>query len=245
MFGDIIGLIALIKELIGLKTENDRNFIDNFVVPAFSLFNKVHDDYLQTFRKYQERIESSNPLKLSLIIKEIERDSLFSQNLRDELSANLSTENDSLSNFVSEIYKYLKYPETMFCQTMQPWSNVRRDSLIEVLHSIDLLTSETIVVSGLLNDIENTILNQRIKLAQTRIDNTPEYLISSLELRLKTSYSEALIANISQQELLRANDKINEIKRYLSVECINFIVKEMQENYRLVANIYRQLKFNI
>jgi hypothetical protein len=239
MFGDIIGLITLIKELIGLKTENDRNFIENFVVPAFSLFNKVHDDYLQAFRKYQDKIDSSNPLELSLIIKEIERDSLFSQNLRDELSANLSTKNDSLSEFVSEIYKYLKYPETIFCQTMQPWSNVRRDSLIEVLHSIDRLTPEMIVVSGLLNDIENILQNPRIN----RIGNTPEYLISSLEIKIKSSHAEISRTNLSEEALLKANDKIDEIKRYLAVECINFIVGETNDNYRFVANIYRQLKF--
>lgn len=243
MFGDIIGLITLIKELIGLKTENDRNFIEGFVVPAFSLFNKVHDDYLQAFRKYQDKIESSNPLDLSLIIKEIERDSLFSQNLRDELSANLFTENDSLSNFVTEIYKYLKYPETIFCQTMQPWSNVRRDSLIEVLNSIDRLTPKMIVVSGLLNDIENILQNTRINSGQTRIDNTPEYLISSLEIKIKSSYAEISRTNIGEEALLKANDKIDEVKRYLGVECINFIVRETNDNYRLVANAYRQLKF--
>lgn len=236
MIGDMIALLKLLKEITNKKEEDKLEFTKEI----FFLFKKVHEDYLMTFRKYQDEIESSNPLKLSSIIKEIEEDSLFSQNLRDELSDMLIRENnDSPSKFIVEILKYLKYPETIFRHTIQPWSNCRRNSLIETLYLIEKLTYEVIVVSGLLSDIQNS----RLEIGRPRIDNTPEHLILNLDLIIRNHSSESFLSDISKEKKYEIDKKLDEIKRYLAVECINFIIKETQQNYRLIANTHWQLKF--
>lgn len=243
MIGDIIALIEFIKNQREKKTEIQRNLIEDFVNPVFSLFKKVHDDYLTTFRKYQDAIESSNTLQLSLIIEEIKKDSLFSKNLRYELLASLSAENQLLSEFISEIDKYLKFPGILIYKSIQPWSNLRRDSLIEILSWIDGLTPEIITGSGLYNEIQNFTQNQRSRFGQSRIDATS--LVSSLELTIRNTNLEVSMMDINENDLRQAQEKINDIKRYLAIQCIDFIVKETQENYNFVVNSYWRLKLEV
>ena len=66
-------------------------------------------------------------------------------------------ENESLSEFISAIGKYLKYPNVLTYQSIQPWSNVKRESLIEILCWIDELTPEIIISSGLFNDNKHEV----------------------------------------------------------------------------------------
>jgi hypothetical protein len=243
MVGDIIALAEFIEKWVGKKTEVKRNLIEDFVDPVFSLFEKIHDDYLTTFRTYQDKIKSSNPLNLSAIIQEIERDSLFSENLRHKLSASLSVKNDLLSEFVQEIDTYLKSPQIILYQTTQPWSNVRRNSLIQILGWVDRLTPELIISSGLLNDIQNVIQNKIVRLGQSSSDPKSQYLIYNLELTIRNPDFQSSEINISESELAEIKPKLLEIQKYLAVQCINLLIKETQENYNSVVDSYWRLKF--
>jgi hypothetical protein len=180
-----------------------------------------------------------------LIIQEIEKDSLFSENLRRKLSASLSVKNDLLSEFVREINTYLKSPIIILYQTTQPWSNVRRNSLIQILSWIDKLTPEIVISSGLLNDIQNVIQNKRVNLGHASTDVKSQYLIYSLELTLRNPDFQSSQNNISDNDLAKVNLKLMEIQRYLAIQSINLLVKETQENYGSVSDSYWQLKLEV
>lgn len=232
MVGDIVALCEFILNRRNNKQEATKNLIEDFVDPVFSLFKVVHNDYLQTFRKYHDQIESNNPLDLNLIINEIEQDSLFSQNLIDELSASLSLENELSRELLEEIDNYLKSPKILFYSTIQPWSNVRRSSLLALLYWIDKATPEIIISTGLFDDVQNTGLTLR-------------GFVSSIEGAIRFSESQNFQINCNQYDLNQSENTINEIKRFLALQCINFIVKETQENNTQVVNKYWQLKIKI
>lgn len=243
MIKDVIALIEFIEKMTRRKEKLQRQLIEDYVEPAFYLFERVHENYLTTFRNYQCKINSRNPIELSLIIREIENDRLFSQSLIDGLSSCLSVENESLYDFVDKISEYLKSPRTLFSQSIHPWSNVRRDSLIEVLGWIDQSTPEIIASTGLTNDIQKFIRNQgsrRELSGQREID-----LVSSLELAMRNFEIEASPNNTNENDLADTSKKIDQIKKYLATECIYFIVKNTQDNYRLVVKSYWRIKLGI
>ena len=242
MLGDIISLINFIKDMEKEPIENDNIMIKNFVDPVFCLLKEVNDNYLKTFRSYQDRIESSNPLELDLIIREIEKDRLFSRHLIDELQTSLSIDNDIANDFIRKIYEYINSPNRILSEAMYPWSNIRRNSLIKLLQGINELTPNIIINSGLLNEIEN----QDTNIVQAKVNDPLEYLIYSLEITMRCSYPPETDMSVNDRnQATNISYKLNDIKKYLAIQCINFIVKKTQENYALVATSYWQLKIRV
>ena len=233
MISDIVALCEFILNRRNNRREATKDILEDFVDPVFSLYKVVHDDYLQTFRKYQDQIESNNPLDLNLIITEIEQDSLFSQNLIDELSASLALEDELLGELLEDINNYLKSPQIFLYSTVRPWSNVKRKSLIELLRWIDQATPEILIKTGLFDDVQNTALTLRDS-------------ISSIEAAMRFSGSENYVIGHNEDNLNQADNIIYEtVKRYLALQCINLIVKETHENHAKVVNSYWQLKIKL
>jgi hypothetical protein len=242
MLKDIIALIQLIMNFEEKGSAKQRNLMVDFVDPVFSLFKKVNDDYVVTFRKYKDEVESSNPLQLSSIVRLIQEDSVFSQNTRDELSNSLPVQNTLLSEFISEISRYLDFPKIACSQAIQPWSNVRRSGLIDILKKIDQLTPEMIANTLLIDDINNVIQSQKIRLRGAKNYETLEYLLTSLDrIIIDDKYKKMLSVSLGSNEL----EMTAEIKRYLSIACIDFIIQETQDNFSSVSNSYWQLKFKL
>jgi hypothetical protein len=242
MLKDLVSLIQLRMNLKDEELAKNRNLMVDFVEPVFSIFKKVNDDYIVTFRKYKDEIESNNPLELSLIVKLIQEDSFFSRNTRDELFNSLPVQNTLLYEFVHEIAKYLDFPSVACSQSIQPWSNVRRSGLIDILKKIDQLMPEMISNTLLIDDINNVIQSQKIRLRGTRNHETLEYLLVSLDSiiihdRHKKTSATSLYENTLEMTV--------EIKRYLAIACIEFIIQETQDNFSSVSNSYWQLKFKL
>jgi hypothetical protein len=242
MIKDIISLIQLIMNLEEKDSTKQRSLMVDFVDPVFSLFKKVNDDYMVTFRKYKDEVELNNPLELSLIVKLIQEDSLFSQNTRDELSNSLAVQNTLLSEFIFEIAKYLDFPKIACSQAIQPWSNVRRSGLIDILEKVDQLTPEMIVNTLLIDDINNVIQSQKIRLRSARNHETLEYLLTSLDRIIIDDRHKKLSPTSLGDNAL---EMTVEIKRYLAIACIEFIIQETQDNFSSVSNSYWQLKFKL
>lgn len=114
-FGLMISLSGLIakvsKDILDIKSNLDKEKYNNYILPIWEAFKLVHKDYKESFIKYAERVEDGKSLD-DLII-EIQQDSVYSQDLRDELSniINVLTEeelkNEKLSLFLRGIRSYL------------------------------------------------------------------------------------------------------------------------------------------
>jgi hypothetical protein len=242
MIKDLLALIQLKMSFEEKDSKKQRNLIDDFVEPVFAVFKKVNDDYVVTFRKYKDQIESNNPLQLSLIVQLIQADSLFSQHVRDELSSSLSPQNALLSEFVGGISRYLEFPSIACSQSLQLWSNIRRSGLIDILNKIDQLTPEMIANTLLIDDINSVIQSQKIRLRGASNHETLEYLLASLDrIIIDDRYKKTSATNFSNNKL----EMTVEIKRYLAIACIEFIIQETQNNFSSVSNSYWQLKFKL
>lgn len=222
MFRDIIALIQLIRDLLKNRREIEKNFIEDFADPVFSLYKVVHDDYLQTFRKYYDQIESNNLLNLTSTINEIKQDSLFSQDLIAELMAITSIEDELLGGLLESICSYLKSPNILLHSTIQPWSNVKRQSLIELLDWIDKATPEMLLNTGLFDDIQKTSLTLRDS-------------ISSIEAARRFSH---LDLSSDQDDLNQVVNAISTIKQFLALQCLGFVIEETQKNNINVVHKY-------
>jgi len=78
-------LIQLVKE----RQESDKKLYEDFVVPAFSDLEKLHQNYLETFQSYRRDIEArSSPLtREHPVLNKIKQDSLYFAQLRSKLSS--------------------------------------------------------------------------------------------------------------------------------------------------------------
>jgi hypothetical protein len=238
---DIIALIEFIEErLIRRRTQNQRNIIEDFVNPVFLLFEKVHNDYLETFHEYKTQIRSISPLRLTLTIEEIERDRLFSDNLRAELLSTLSAEHNLVNEFLLEINEYLESPRVFFSNSSQPWSNTRRNGLIEILNWIDNLTPELAIDSGLVGEFKNSVSDKR------NLDISGK-IFSSLQLTIRSSEYEINQINDPdyQTYVNEVGIQLDEIKRFLAIQCIDFILNQTKENFNLVVQSYWRIKMEV
>lgn len=231
MIGDIIALWEFILNQLQDREEDKKKLIEDFIDSVSSDFEKVHDNYIKTFRIYQNKIESSISIDFSSVINEIEKDSLFSEHLRSKLTVNIDVNNNLLNEIVRAIKNYLQSPGILLCDRIEPSSNVKRNSLIEVLRWIDIATPENLTDNGLLrlyNDIQNP-------------DVMPENLIYRLDDAISNSHPEISPVNPNADELIQAQNRVDEIKKFLALQCITFIIKDTQKNYNLVREKCQQL----
>ena len=85
----VLKLIDKGAQLLKHRQATDRAFYDDFVAPTIADFEEVHNNYLDSFIEYKRIIETtSQPLDLEHpILKKIQEDSLYSDNLRAKLHA--------------------------------------------------------------------------------------------------------------------------------------------------------------
>lgn len=96
-------------QLAKYHEEIRHDLYNNYVIPAYSQFEIVHNNYLESFKKYREIIKSSDEstdIKHSILDK-IQEDSLFTANQRVNL-LELSKLSDKpvVGRFIDTIFKY-------------------------------------------------------------------------------------------------------------------------------------------
>jgi hypothetical protein len=85
---DLIGtLVDKLIQLVKQRQETNRKLHDDFLAPILADFEKLHQDYLTSFRAYRLAIESERGAFDSThpLIAKIEQDSLYSDHLRAKL----------------------------------------------------------------------------------------------------------------------------------------------------------------
>lgn len=107
-------ILTLIDRCIALgkrKEELNRQLFNDFVEPAFSDFETVHINYIETFHKYRESIKMSddflNPKKF---LEQVRVDNLFSASERAKLWELEKLVADSVfGKFMLLIIRYLRF----------------------------------------------------------------------------------------------------------------------------------------
>jgi hypothetical protein len=96
-------------QLIRQRQESDRKLYEDFVVPAMSDLEKLHQNYLETFQSYRREIEAkTNPLTPDHpVLGKIEADSLYFAQLRSKLMSIHELRTDSVfGTLMEKIYVY-------------------------------------------------------------------------------------------------------------------------------------------
>jgi hypothetical protein len=111
-------LFETLKDLIQHSQEANRNFYQDFAAPAFSDFDKVHQNYIETFLGYRKMIESGDkPLDLSHpVFEKIKDDALLYGQIREKLYAHdTDKEKEDLvfGSFIRSIFWYMSYGQGM------------------------------------------------------------------------------------------------------------------------------------
>lgn len=85
----VISFVDRIIQLAKQQQETDRKLNDDFLVPIVADFEKVHQNYLDSFSSYRSEIEkhSGSFDESHPVLARMQSDSLVSQNLRAKLEA--------------------------------------------------------------------------------------------------------------------------------------------------------------
>jgi len=103
-------LIDRCIQLVKHKQEVSRSLLSDFVEPAYAQFEEVHNNYLETFRAYRDKLKNKNE-SLPELIDKIKEDNLFSENQRSKLRVLTQLSADPMvGQFVAGIYDYLTNP---------------------------------------------------------------------------------------------------------------------------------------
>jgi hypothetical protein len=244
--GEII--IAFIELIISGKQEFreiNRKFVEEFLDPVFSRFKSVHENYLQTFRDYRNRIQDNQELYLNEIIQKIREDSLFSRDLRSDLMESLKIENKKFSSFIDSIENYLLYPWETLDIGISRGANYPRISLIEALERIESLDPSTVKKANII-DLVNWSIDPPKQQNQEDIPKqvTEYYLSPTFIVDEFTGFGGIRpFRNISSNSDQIDDTLCKEIKRYLATRCVDFIVEAIQYKYKLVTKQYWKIKF--
>jgi len=83
-----IDIIRCMKELTNKVSGVDKPYFEQYIEPSWVILNKIHNDYIQSFLKYNNLINTNDFSKLfQELIDELENDSIQSSKFRHEIVA--------------------------------------------------------------------------------------------------------------------------------------------------------------
>lgn len=111
----VLKLIDRCIDLLKRKEESNRRLFDDFVAPAFSDFEALHNDYIERFRKYRETIMTSDEPFHSghPIFNQIDVDNLFSASYRAKVwELEGFVDHPVFGSFIQAIIRYIRFDKT-------------------------------------------------------------------------------------------------------------------------------------
>ncbi|MGJ5674448.1 MAG: hypothetical protein ACR9NN_12670 [Nostochopsis sp.] len=118
----IFKLIENLIKLIQHAEETNRRLYQDFAAPSFSDFEKVHQNYIETFLVYRKMIISRDkPLDLNHpVFDKIKEDMLFYGQIRDKLYAlDIHEEDFVFGSFIRSIFWYMSYGQGKICHLLE------------------------------------------------------------------------------------------------------------------------------
>ena len=110
---EIISLIDLLRNLVDKKSDFDKEFFEQFVLPTWNTFEVIHQDYKVTLKEYTRLVSDEN-YQIDLLAEKVKNDIIYTQDLRSQLfrllvylpDAILKTREQYLSDFAESIINY-------------------------------------------------------------------------------------------------------------------------------------------
>ncbi len=254
MIAEIIDLTQIFMNLASKKAELDERYFEQFVQPAWEAFEKVHQDYKSSFKKYTELLSEENA-QLAPIIDQVRQDSIYTSDLRSEVrklvkhlpSAKLKTKEMYLSNFAKSIDSYFGTSEDhlpLLYRTPQRSDEgqivaeidvteieKRRDRILDTPAS---LSKEQIADETVSSSYTNLNINSGDIITESEVSGL---IIVDLGLRFINEMRVAAIDVLSSQ---KNNNNTTEL-----VYTFNTIVNTLQQRYEAVADTYYFLRMEL
>jgi hypothetical protein len=125
--------------LINWKKQQKITQYEKFVAPMFQDFEKVHEDYIDSFKKYRDLLKKlksgSKEITIDTILETIKEDSLFTEDLRMKLTHLADVESKSnVSCFILAIYTYLRLADFESEDSLWEMNGVRFDLYHDLIH---------------------------------------------------------------------------------------------------------------
>jgi hypothetical protein len=135
MLDVILKILTYLKDGAVFYKQKNKDLYNNFLEPAMNDFEKVHNNYLETFKTYLELIQNDKyELKPSHPVFEmIIRDSLFSENLRHKIYSFCDYADDRLGEFSKTILDYFQNSSSVTVRREIPIGNILRGDLFAFL----------------------------------------------------------------------------------------------------------------
>ena len=112
MTDTIFKIIQTLTNGFKIYKESKKNLHENFLKPAMTDFEKVHENYIESYKNYSRLLgESTDPFdKNHPVFQMIKEDALFSMNIREKVYSFYDYTNDEIfSDFIISIMNYFKY----------------------------------------------------------------------------------------------------------------------------------------
>lgn len=214
-------LIDKCISLVKARQEQDKGFYTDFVAPAFADFEMLHKDYLDSFRRYRDVIETTNlPLNAEHSIFEMVRnDSLFSDNLRSKLREMYGQFARSglpeMNIFMYSVLRYLTYIVNITGRLHSSVRAITQTEKVKLLADLDAAS------------ISKDSPEESIRFSPAEADGRANFPRWFFTIGLK----DIVEANLPEQE-----------KRKSALQLVSQNVRLIQYNYRRVIHAHAQLK---
>jgi hypothetical protein len=233
-------ICELVSLLINIKDiqNNNNSQLNELINQTYSRFETIHNEYLDSFRKYRECIKSSKyPLdQNNPILEMIETDHKFTNDKRTTIIKMAETARDKipkgntrirLDNFTYSIIIYLLNSRVIQAEYLQT-SNVWRTSLLNELNFIFALDNSS--------DMESWF--------KAIFPRHAEDDISGERFHLDERMVKSIIHDEYKRFKIDENDpeKVEKLKMALAMQSIDHIVVDMQMVSQLVTDNYLKLK---
>ncbi len=218
-------LINRCIQLAERREKARKHLFDDFISPIYQEFEAIHNEYIQSFRRYRELIKSSKtPLrKNSPILDLVREDLLFTSGQRAKVIELLRFSNEpAVGQFISAIHSYLINTDAKISESL--------DQGFE--HH--LIIPHQVWRQSLLGELELIFDGQWQPLWDrdgVDYENADEWVGKALD-------------DLSTELKLRPNDRnrIEKIKKHLAVNTLDELVDDMQGAYGLVTHEFAKLK---
>ena len=232
MIADAITLIEFISNQFSKVQWDKDKLLEQFVEPAFSKMQAVHEDYMKACRKYWEEIRYDQPLNIMKVVNQIDQDIRFAPHeLRMDLLSSIQSDDPLFQDFISSIRRYILGQSKALHTEMYYNSN----SYVNYINRRA--------------DMKKSLLKQLDSLSKVRFAISPEDIarLKAGKIRLSiVNYTMELepdnpLRNISEdpEEAMKSFD---EYVRYLSLAYIDCLIAILQRDYSKVSESYWALK---
>ena len=128
VISDAINLVEFVRGCITRKGEADKAYFEQFLLPAWEAFNRVHENYKASFKEYVNLL--SEEMEIEDLVERIRDDSIYTRDLRFKLLVMVKSipskrKPDHLLEFANAIVEYFDVRNglTIHISPRLPWGS--------------------------------------------------------------------------------------------------------------------------